>query len=458
MKSWKRLAALGLAGVMGLSLAGCGGADDSKAASTGSTVSNESSAESTEDSSEEASGGSDEQITLRFSWWGGDERAEATMKVIEMFEKENPNITIEPEPGSSDGYNEKLGTQFTSGTAPDIMQMGVGWMPDYVKQGGLFIDFKDYDIDLSGFDANFLEANGTFDGHVYGLPTGVAGSALLVNKDLMDAVEIDLTTQYTYEDLIEMGKKVQEYDPEMYLLSAEKEIMHAWIVRCWARQKNDKFFIDDETKTMTMSRDDLIEMLNYIKALYDNNVIPPASYISAYGADLQTDPNWIAGKYVSAMCYTSTIEPLAAANESANWIAGLLPVMDGAANDGWYSDCPQYMCVAASSQHPEEAVKFLDYFYNNEEALKVLGTVRSVPPTEKGRQICAENNLMNPLTESSTNICLTYNGKTDAGLSTDAELQTILEDMIEAVGFGQSSVEEIADETIDTIENFLANN
>jgi len=37
-------------------------------------------------------------ITLRFSWWGNDTRTERTQKVIEMFQQENPGITIEADP------------------------------------------------------------------------------------------------------------------------------------------------------------------------------------------------------------------------------------------------------------------------------------------------------------------------------------------------------------------------
>ncbi len=40
-----------------------------------------------------------------------------------------------------------------------------------------------------------------------GLPTGISGSGMLVNKDLADAIGIDFTKPYTWDDMIEMGKK-----------------------------------------------------------------------------------------------------------------------------------------------------------------------------------------------------------------------------------------------------------
>ena len=67
----------------------------------------------------------EDSVTLRFSWWGGDERHAATIAVIEQYEAAHPNVTIEPEYGSSDGYNDKLATQLSGGTAPDIIQIDI---------------------------------------------------------------------------------------------------------------------------------------------------------------------------------------------------------------------------------------------------------------------------------------------------------------------------------------------
>lgn len=180
-----------MAASMALSLAACGGSAASSAASAADSTSGAAS------TSTAASTSSNEQVTLRFAWWGGDERANATMEVINKFMEENPNIKIEAEYGSSDGYHDKLATQLASGTAADIVQVDPETMPTFVSTGDYFLDYKDYDFDLSNFDPNYigLRVNGNYDGKQLGLPTGIAGPALVVNEELAEKYGIDFNTQ-----------------------------------------------------------------------------------------------------------------------------------------------------------------------------------------------------------------------------------------------------------------------
>ena len=60
-------------------------------------------------------GNEDQQITLRFSWWGSEDRHEATIAAIEKYEELNPNITIEYEYMGFDSYYQKLLTQLAGG-------------------------------------------------------------------------------------------------------------------------------------------------------------------------------------------------------------------------------------------------------------------------------------------------------------------------------------------------------
>ena len=67
-------------------LAGCGGSGDDTVQDQAVGDTSGSSADNSSGAPAKASSDGD-QITLRFAWWGGDERAEATLAVIDQFEK-----------------------------------------------------------------------------------------------------------------------------------------------------------------------------------------------------------------------------------------------------------------------------------------------------------------------------------------------------------------------------------
>ena len=248
-----------------------------------------------------ADGGS-EQITLRFSWWGGEERLAATLDVIKQFEELNPNIKIEPEYGSSDGYADKLATQLASGTAPDIIQIDPGLMPALVSdETNYFLDLNTSSFNFSNFDENYykLRINGFYDGKQLGIPTGISGGAVLVNQGLADQIGIDFHTQYTWDDIFDWAKKVREYDDSMYLICSNKDYVANILANNYAKQLSGKTFINEETKEINLTSEQWQEVYTFVKRLYDEEVIAPASYSAAYSGDnMQSDPNWIAGKYV----------------------------------------------------------------------------------------------------------------------------------------------------------------
>ena len=269
----KQLMAGMMAASMALSLAACGGSAASSAAPAADSTSGAAS------TSTAASTSSDEQVTLRFAWWGGDERANATMEVINKFMEENPNIKIEAEYGSSDGYHDKLATQLASGTAADIVQIDPETMPSFVSTGDYFLDYKDYDFDLSNFDPNYigLRVNGNYDGKQLGLPTGIAGPALVVNEELAEKYGIDFNTQYTWDQFIEWGKQVHEADPDTYLLCTNKEYVTNLVFFTYMKQLTGKTIFDADSKEFNYTEEDIQNCLDLVKSLYDNNVCAPAT-------------------------------------------------------------------------------------------------------------------------------------------------------------------------------------
>ena len=407
----------------------------------------------------ESGSGSDEQISLRFSWWGGDERNEATLQVIQAYEEEHPNVTIEAEYSGDDGYQEKLSTSLAGGTAADIIQMGPGWMPGYVEQGDFFIDFNDYTdlIDLSGFSEELLKKGTYNENELLGIPTGVATLTLVVNKTLADEIGLDFSN-LTWDKLLEMGQQVQAYNSDYYLLNVDTAYLLTHVFRPYAMQVTGKSFINDEERKINPTNEQITEILQYISNLYSTGTVQAAGETATFEGAPQTNTKWVNGEVVCSLTNSSQINNFTSANENAEYIVVNMPVQAEASrqlNDGYSLDPPQLMCVNKNSEHIEEAVEFLDYFFNNEEAAVTLKDLRSVPPTENAQKICEEKGLIDELVITSVELMSDKNGVNELGLTTDAEVEAVFKTMIESVIYGESTPEEACADGVASINSII---
>jgi hypothetical protein len=84
-----------------------------------------------------------EKIELRIAWWGSQNRHDRTIKVIEMYEAENPNVDITYEFAGFDDYWTKLAPQAAGGNLPDIIQQDYARIEEWVA--------RDVMLPLDGF-------------------------------------------------------------------------------------------------------------------------------------------------------------------------------------------------------------------------------------------------------------------------------------------------------------------
>ena len=129
----KKLIGVGLLTAIILSLGGC---SDSSTATK----------QETSAVSEEERKAEDEKITLRFCWWGNEERHTSTVEALDIYMEQNPNVTIISEFLGWDGYLEKLTAQLMSDTSPDIMQIDPAWIMQFWQMEDKFVDMNSQQI------------------------------------------------------------------------------------------------------------------------------------------------------------------------------------------------------------------------------------------------------------------------------------------------------------------------
>ena len=179
MRKMQRIAALGLAGTMALSLAACGGSG----ASTASTA--ESTASSTE-ATAESTGSGDEAVTLNWALWDKDSTA-YWQALADGYMESHPNVTIEMTDLGSTDYMTQLATQLAGGNG-ELDVLSIKDIPGYsnlINLGMLEPLSGKLTTDESKFNG-VLEQLTAEDGNYYAVPFRSDFWVVYYNKDIFD--------------------------------------------------------------------------------------------------------------------------------------------------------------------------------------------------------------------------------------------------------------------------------
>ena len=205
MRKLQKLAALGLAGSMALSLAACGGsaASSSEAAADSTPVSGEATAEST------ASG--DEAVTLNWALWDKDSTA-YWQALADGYMESHPNVTIEMTDLGSTDYMTQLATQLAGGNG-ELDVLSIKDIPGYsslINLGLLEPLSGKLTTDESKFNG-VLDQLTAEDGNYYAVPFRSDFWVVYYNKDIFDQAGIEYpTNDMTMEDFDAKIREVYE--------------------------------------------------------------------------------------------------------------------------------------------------------------------------------------------------------------------------------------------------------
>ncbi|MDE5947104.1 MAG: ABC transporter substrate-binding protein [Oscillospiraceae bacterium] len=399
--------------------------------------------------------GSLDKCTLRFSWWGGDDRHDATLKAIELWNKKYPDIKIEAEYGGWDGWTEKLNTQISGDTAPDIMQINYDWLINLSKDGLGFYDLnnlKDY-IDLSGYDNEILSF-GMREDKLNAITISMSGRGLFFNKDIYS--EIDAEIPESWKDLIYLGNKFKEYEKYPLDLDIQSGASAWYLSVVYVQQMTGKQFITMEGE-LGFTSDDIKTALDFYKSLEDNHVIRSVKTRAEQDGNsaLYQSPKFIDGTIAGVLEWGSAVGKYENVLKNSSLVAGHYLKSSDGNSSGWMIKPSLMYAISDDTKYPDEAGAFLDFLLNDEECAEILGTSRGIP---------ANRNAYNAL-ESSGKLCgisydsSEYLGKTDpVTLSPYFELSQLKEyynTAIEKVSYGILTTQEASEELFDNVKKYL---
>ncbi len=400
-RNTKRVIAFSLAAVTALSLTACGGSSSS-GSSGGSADSG---------AAETAAAASEGDVTITFSWWGGDSRHEATEAAIAAFEAKYPNIHVTPEYGAWSGWEEKQSLNIVGGNAADVMQINWNWIESYSNNGANFVDLNAYNevLDLSQFPSSSLEQC-MAGGKQVAVPISLTGRLFYWNKTTFDEVGVDIPTDEA--SLLAAGAAFKAYDDSYYPLALGEYDRMIFIVH-YLESKYGKAWV--ENGELQYSEEEITEAMDFITKLEEEHVIPTISVLSGDMADsLDKNSKWIDGKYAGILEWDSSATKYKQAVEESTNKPGQEFVigepLDFGDYNGGFTKISMAFAISATSEHPYESAQLIEFLLNDPEGVEICSTERGIPCSAAAVAVLEEKGLGDELVMEANAQVLEHNG------------------------------------------------
>lgn len=359
MKRIRGIGAVAFAGVTILALSGC----------QQGSASNE---------SENAEGG---PVTLQFQSLSDQPTTQAAVKsIVDQWNTENEDVQVKIVQAGWDGTFDKLITQFTGGTAPDIIHYEASSIASFAADGYL-ADLTDLiDEDLKQDISEGIWDSVTQDGEIIAYPSTLQSYMVFANADLLEAAGVEVPTgdTMTWEELQAIAKATTTdgtFGIGWGLGSPTATMMSLSL------GFDGGFFDGEGTDASIDVGDSELAVPELIHEMaYTDKSIEPTS-LTQSGSDVLA--SFYGGKV--AMTVQGSFQATNIANdapEGLNWVA--LPPLEGSAGAIQAAN-PQTYSVNVDSEYVDESADFLNFFMSAENLASIAYADALIPASSSAR-------------------------------------------------------------------------
>jgi len=316
------------------------------------------------------------KVSLRLVWWGNDDRAKATQAAVALFEKKNPNITVQTEFSAYDLYFQKLSTQLAGGGAPDVVQIDRPNFGDFAKRGVLK-DLTPYDgkaLRTSDIDPKLL-SGGKLDDKLYAVPGGQLTQMLAYDPAAWKAAGVAAPTNgWTWDQFSADLKKLgASGTPGTTDFGWAIDWFEVWLLQ------HGKATYTPQGK-LGFDANDLSQFWGMLASLRQVKGVSAASATTKMDGSMPNSA-FVNKAAASEINYDSSLTAYVSAKPGTQ--AAPLPTFDGKSGMGALPTVT--WAVTQSSAHADAAVKLVDFLVNDPDAAAILGATRGLPPNKSVR-------------------------------------------------------------------------
>ncbi|WP_420065681.1 ABC transporter substrate-binding protein [Pectobacterium colocasium] len=389
-----------------------------------------------------------DQVELRMSWWGGNSRHQQTLKAIEEFHKQYPNINVKAEYTGWDGHLSRLTTQIAGNTEPDVMQTNWNWLPIFSKNGDGFYDLnkvKDV-LDLTQFADKELQ-NTTVNGKLNGIPISVTARVFYFNTESWKKAGLEYPK--TWDELLNAGKVFKEKLGDQYYPVVLEHQDSLALLNSYMVQKYNIPVIDVKNQKFSYTDAQWAEFFGMYKKLVDSHVMPDTKYYASFGkSNMYEMKPWISGEWSGTYMWNSTITKYSDnLQPPAKLELGNYPMLPGAKDAGLFFKPAQMLSIGKSTKHPKESAQLINFLLNSKEGAQALGLERGVPLSKAAVAQLTADGVIKDDAPAVAGLKLALSLPHDVAVSPyfdDPQIVSLFGDTIQSIDYGQKSVEDAA--------------
>jgi len=379
-------------------------------------------------------------VALHLIFWGSTTRNKLTEQAINLFQKSHPGTTIASQYSGFDTYWTLLNRLIAAGKTPDLIQMDMRYLSQYVRKG-LLLDLTqliyNQTIDLSDYNPLLLtssKANNT----VYGIPMGGNYQCMHYDKVFLEnagagPLPENMTWSTFAEYTTELSKALRY---KVYGTSDNSGDITSF--EMWIRMRGKELYTHDGNLDFELA--DVVDWYSYWSNLRKaNGCLPTSVQINLDNSNTPSDASIIKGKAVFNTLYSNTYE--AYQNATPHQL-GMTMIPRGSA-PGLYLKASMLMSIAAQTKYPTEAASFISSINNDADTVMALGLERGIPGSIQARL------LLNSRLTSTQQIMATYvdsvakSGYTRVKEVLDppgaGQVSVLLKQVSRDIGFGRTS-------------------
>ncbi len=340
------------------------------------------------------------QRVLRFAWWGGSSRHQATLAALRLFESKHPGVRVKAEYMGFNGYLERLTTQIAGRSEPDLMQINWAWLAMFSKRGNGFADLYPLqkNLSLDQFSADDL-GYGQVAGKLNALPTSFSARVMLWNQSSFQRAGLGLPK--TWDELFASGRAFRKALGEgAFPLDGELYDMML-LSQTYVQQLHGTPYVDPLNRRIAMSEQAALDWVKTYRRLVDEQVCTPLPLrASLGGAEKPTEqqPDWVNGRWAGNYTWDSLIGLRASTLKSGEQLAlGDFPTLPNAADSGLFGRPTVMYAVGRSSEQAELATRLMNFLLCDPEAAKLLGRTRGLPSAKSSLAVLKASGGLPPL-------------------------------------------------------------